>query len=164
MGLDFVDANVEIPYQSQPLVGEIDLVFEFDHTLFLIEVGAGKSNINDKKWAFFCKWANSRAIAVLKDKIDRHSHEITRIYFDLRHIPKGIGGPEAVGVAEPGSGNMICDKTDFKQLVDRIRRGDAIRDDFLLAVASDYSSSENARNRIGIRSGMCFIDEVVNPS
>ena len=151
MGLDFVAANVEIPDPPKPNIGEVDLVFESGNTLLLVEVGAGKNSVSDKQWVFFFKWANDQAIAALMEKIGKPSHIITKTYFDLRSPPENMGGPEAVGVAKPGSGNMICYQEDFDRMAERIRRGDAIKDDFVQALSNDSDSSGDARRKLGTR-------------
>ena len=53
MGLDFVDYDVKIFEPPEPVIGEIDLVFESDNMLILVEVSAGRNSISDKQWLSF---------------------------------------------------------------------------------------------------------------
>ena len=160
MGFDLVDFRVEIPDSPKPKIGEIDLVFESGHTLLLIEVSTGKNAISDKQWAFFCKWSNNQAVAALTKRLGKQSHKITRTYFDLRQVPENIGGPEAVGIAKPGSTNMICYQKDFERLGDR---GDEdIKGDFVQALSDDPDSSRDARRKLGIGRKIDPMDETVN--
>ena len=158
MGLDFVDYDVKILEPPEPVIGEIDLVFESDNTLILVEVSAGRNSISDKQWAFFSKWTNYQAIEKLREKIGKQSHVITRIHFHLRPPPSNMGGPEAVGVARPGSGNMICYKDGFDRLASMVEHGDVVKDDFMQALADDPDSSRDARGKLGINIGLGMWD------
>ena len=158
IGLDFVDYDVKIFEPPEPVIGEIDLAFESGNTLILVEVSAGRNSISDKQWAFFSKWANDQAIEKLREKIGKQSHAITRIHFHLRPPPSNMGGPEAVGVARPGSGNMICYKDDFDRLASMVEHGGVIKDNFVQALADDPDSSSDARRKLGINIGLGMSD------
>ena len=158
IGLDFVDYDVKIFEPPKPVIGEVDLVFESGNTLILVEVSAGRNSISDKQWAFFSKWANDQAIKALVEKIGKQSHPITRVHFHLRPPPSNMGGAEAVGVARPGSRNMICYKDDFDRLTGMVGQDGAMRDDFVQALAGDPDSSRDARGKLGINMGLGMID------
>lgn len=151
MGLVFVAHNVVIPDLPKPNIGEIDLIFESDDTLILVEVSAGRNAVSDKQWTFFFKWSNDQAVRVLREKIGKQFHTITRVYFDLRLPPENMGGPEAVGVAKPGSGNMICYQDDLIRLRAMIKQGGLVKDNFVQALKGDPLISKYARRKLGIR-------------
>ena len=131
MGFDFVGANVVLQNPPKPIVGEVDLVFESGSTMFLVEVSEGKNLISNKKWNFFAKWKGGPALEALKEKLGRRPQRTVRAYFDLRPTPENPGGPEATGIAGPGSMNKIYYQEDFDRLADGIGRGDYTKDDFL---------------------------------
>ena len=130
MGFGFVGSNVVVQDYPGPVLGEIDLVFESDNILLLVEVGAGKKPSN-KKWNFFGKWEDGPNVDALKKQLCMQSHETARVYFDLRMKPGNVGGPEASGITKPGSRNRICFQEDFDRLADGVKLGEVTRDDFL---------------------------------
>ena len=131
MGFDLADSNVVLQDYPRPVRGEVDLVYESGGILLLVEVSAGRHRISHKKRNFFGKWADGPLVEELKEKIGRQSHEIRRVYFDLRPRPENIGEPEAMGIDGPGSMNMICFQEDFDRLVDGVKRNGTIKDAFL---------------------------------
>ena len=131
MGFDFVGSNVVLQDYPKPIVGEVDLVFEFGHTLLLVEVGTGRNLVSNKKWNFFGKWKGGLTVDVLKGQLRRQSSVVARAYFDLRPKPENAGGPEAAGIDEPGSMNWICYQEDFNRLADGVKQGNVTKNDFL---------------------------------
>ena len=131
MGFDFVGSNVILQDHPKPVVGEIDLVLEFGRTLLLVEVGTGRNLVSNKKWNFFGKWRDGPTVDALKRQLGRQSYAVARIYFDLRPKPENVGGPEAAGIDELGSMNVICYQEDFDRLVYGVKQGDVTKNDFL---------------------------------
>ena len=131
MDFDFVGSNVVLQDYPKPAVGEVDLVFESDHTLLLVEVGTGRNLISNKKWNFFGKWKDGPTVDALKEQLGRQSSVVARAYFDLRPKPENAGGPEAAGIDGPGSMNKICYQEDFDRLAKSVKLGDYTNDDFL---------------------------------
>ena len=131
MGFGFVGANVVLQDPPKPVVGEVDLVFESGSTMLLVEVSEGRNLISNKKWNFFGKWGEGPALEALKERLGRRPQRTVRAYFDLRPTPENPGGPEAAGIAGPGSMNRICYQEDFGRLADGVGRGDYTKDDFL---------------------------------
>ena len=131
MGFGFVGANVVLQDPPKPVVGEVDLIFESGSTMLLVEVSEGRNLISNKKWNFFAKWKDGPALGALKEKLDLWPQRTVRAYFDLRPTPENLGGPEAAGIAGPGSMNRICYREGFDRFADGVERGDYTKDDFL---------------------------------
>ena len=131
MGFDLVDSNVVLQDYPGPVRGEIDLVFESGSILLLAEVSAGRYRISHKKRNFFGKWMDGLLVDELKEKFGRQSHEVRRVYFDLRPRPENIGEPEATGIDGPGSRNRICFQEDFDRLVDGVKLDKVTKEGFL---------------------------------
>ncbi len=131
MGFDLVGSNIILQDHPDPIKGEVDLVFGSGNVLLLVEVSTGRHRISHKKRNFFGKWAGGPLVEELKEKLGRQSHEIRRVYFDMRPKPENIGEPEATGIDGPGSMNMICFQEDYDHLVDGVKRNGATKDTFL---------------------------------
>ena len=53
MGFTLVDSNVIVLDSRSRRIGEIDIIFEFEDTLFLVEVSSDKHSGNSKKTSVF---------------------------------------------------------------------------------------------------------------
>ena len=131
MGFDFVDANVVRQNYPEPIIGELDLIFQSGDVLLLVEVGTGRHKISDKKWDFFSKWADESNLKALKRQCNLQCQKTIRAYFDLRPEPENLGWVEMADIAKPGSMNKIYYEGDFDRLAERVERGDWSKDDFL---------------------------------
>ena len=121
MGLDFVCSNVVLQDYPEQVKGEIDLIFGVADTMILVEVGAGRHSISDKKQKFFSKWKDESNIKALKKQCDIQYQNTVRVYFDLRPEPENPGLAEVEDIAGPGSMNKIYYKDDYDDLVDRVK-------------------------------------------
>ena len=130
MGFGLVDSNVVLQDYPDPVKGEVDLVFESGDILLLVEVGAGRYRISHRKRNFFGKWAGGPLVEELKEKLGRQTHEVRRIYFDMRPKPENMGEPEAMGIDGPESMNMICFQEDFDRLAAGVKQNEATKDGF----------------------------------
>ena len=131
MGLDFVHSNVVLEDYPEPAKGEVDLIFGDADTMILVEVGAGKHSISDKKQKFFSKWKDESNIKALKKQCDTQYQNTVRVYFDLRPEPENPGLAEVEDIAGPGSMNKIYYEGDYDYFADRVKCKEWSKDDFL---------------------------------
>ena len=82
LGFHLIDSNLKIGEKQEQLLGEIDLLYEFQNYLFIIEVGKEKTS-NKKKFAFFTKWTDKDILKWITKKCQVKPKKIVRIYFDL---------------------------------------------------------------------------------
>ena len=136
MGLDFVRSNVVLQDYPEQIKGEVDLIFGVADTMILVEVGAGRYSISDKKQKFFSKWKDELNIKDLKKQYDIQYQNTVRVYFDLRPEPENPGLAEVEDIAGPGSGNKIYYKDDYEDLVDRAKRKRLHKNNFLAELGS----------------------------
>ena len=136
MGLDFVCSNAKLENYPEPIRGEVDLIFGTGDIMILVEVGAGRHAISEKKRKFFSKWKDGPNVEDLKTQYSLQYHKTIRVYFDLRPEPENPGLVELENIAEPGSMNKIYYEDDFNRLAGSVKRGDYTKNDFLADFAS----------------------------
>jgi len=83
LGLDFVDCNLKIGELQHQLFGEIDSLYKFQNHLFLIEVSK-KKGANEKRFAFFTKYADIDVIKLITKKYNLRPKKIIRVYFEMQ--------------------------------------------------------------------------------
>ena len=83
LGFDFVDCNLKIGELQHQLFGEIDSLYKFQNQLFLIEVSK-KRGANEKRFAFFTKYADIDVIKLIIKKYNLRPKRIIRIYFEMQ--------------------------------------------------------------------------------
>ena len=131
MGLDFVRSNAKLENYPERIRGEVDLIFGTGGTMILVEVGAGRHAISEKKRKFFSKWKDGPNVEDLKKQYNLQYQKTIRAYFDLRPEPENPGLVELENIAGPGSMNKIYYEDDFNRLAGSVKRGDYTKDDFL---------------------------------
>ena len=131
MGLDFVRSNAKLENYPERIRGEVDLIFGTGGTMILVEVGAGRHAISEKKRKFFSKWKDGPNVEDLKKQYNLQYQKTIRAYFDLRQSQRIPGLVELENIAGPGSMNKIYYEDDFNRLTGSVKRGDYTKDDFL---------------------------------
>ena len=132
MDLKFVDSNIEVLNTEGRAVGEIDLLFKFEDTLFLIEASIAKSNKNQKRLFFFHKWMDSQNIDLMKKQCGLTSQKVIRIYFDLGSKRPDVSSAEIERITKAEQKNVMCYLDDFEYFVLYVSRiGKWARNDFL---------------------------------
>ena len=131
MGLDFVRSNAKLENYPEPIRGEVDLIFGTGDAMILVEVGAGRHAISEKKRKFFSKWKDGPNVKDLKKQYNLQYQKTIRAYFDLRPEPENPGLVELENIAGPGSMNKIYYEDDFNRLTGSVKCGDYTKDDFL---------------------------------
>jgi len=66
MGFTFIDSNRIVLNSDSKRIGEIDLIFGFEDTIFLIDASVDKHSGSSKKLAFFSKWTDKSNLNFLK--------------------------------------------------------------------------------------------------
>ncbi len=66
MGFTLIDSNVIVLNLDSKRIGEIDLIFEVENTLFLIDASTDKHSGSNKKLAFISKWTDKSNLNFLK--------------------------------------------------------------------------------------------------
>ena len=127
MGLDFVRSNAKLENHPERIRGEVDLIFGTGGTMILVEVGAGRHAISEKKRKFFSKWKDGPNVEDLKKQYNLQYQKTIRAYFDLRPEPENPGLVELENIAGPGSMNKIYYEDDFNRLTGSVKRGDIQR-------------------------------------
>ena len=132
MGLTFVGSNIEVLNAERRSIGEIDLLFQFEDTLFLIEVSVAKSNKNQKKLFFFHKWMDSQNVNIMRKQCGLAGQKVIRIYFDLGSKRSDIGSVEVERMTTPEHRNVVCYQDDFDYFSSQMNIiGKWARNDFL---------------------------------
>jgi len=167
MGFAMVDSNVTVLNSQSRRIGEIDLIFEFEDTLFLVEASTDKHSGSSKKLAFFSKWADPSNLAALKKQCSLGSQKIIRIYVDLQHTTPDSGSVEVENVTAPGKMNRVCYADDFEYFASYAKKiGRWSKNDFLDFVG--HSARENIvkidaiQYYIGDLAVFCFVERVDN--
>ena len=138
MGFKLIGSRIIVLNSQLQIIGEIDLIFELEHTLFLVEVSTSRHPDNNKKIAFFHKWADESNLSTLKKQCKLGSQKIMRVYFDLRHKTPDSGSVEIKNVTASGKMNKICYEDDFNYFLDCVKKiGDWSKNDFLDFVEYD---------------------------
>ncbi len=75
VGLDFVRSNAKLENYPEPIRGEVDLIFGTGNTMILVEVGAGRHAISEKKRKFFSKWRDGPSVEDLKKQYNLQYHK-----------------------------------------------------------------------------------------
>ena len=167
MGFTLVDSNVIVLDSRSRRIGEIDIIFEFEDTLFLVEVSSDKHSGNSKKLAFFSKWSDSFNLTTLKKQCNLGSQKIIRIYFDLRHNIVDLGSAEIENVTSSEKMNKICYKDDFEYFSDYVNKiGTWAKNDFLDLVGHKARESsvkiDAIQYYVGNLAIFCFVEQVSN--
>ena len=131
MDLDFVRSNAKLENYPEPIRGEVDLIFGTGDTMILVEVGAGRHAISEKKRKFFSKWKDGPNVEDLKIQHNLQYQKTIRVYFDLRPEPENPGLVELENIAGSGSMNRIYYEGDYDDFADRVKGKDWSKDDFL---------------------------------
>ena len=167
MGFTLIDSNVTVLNSQSRRIGEIDLIFEFEDTLFLVEASTDKHSGSSKKLAFFSKWANPSNLAALKKQCSLGSQKIIRVYFDLQHKTPDSGSVEIENVTTSGKMNRICYADDFDYFSNYVKKiGTWSKNDFLDFVG--HSERENLVKIDAIQyyiedlAVFCFVERVDN--
>lgn len=79
---DLVDCNAVIKRNNRE-VGEIDLIFDYNNYLFLIEVSKQRRDISRKIDHFFSRWSDRGNLYLIFGKYSISPMKTIRIYFDL---------------------------------------------------------------------------------
>ena len=131
MGFVHMGHNVILQDHPSQIKGEVDLVFEYGNILLLVEVSADRHWASEKKRKFFHKWSDGPLLGELKERIDRRSHEVRRVFFDMRPEPENPGAPEVNGIDGPGTMNKILFQGDFDRLAADTKQDAVTPEDFL---------------------------------
>ena len=131
MGFDFVRSNAKLENYPEPIRGEVDLIFGTGDTMILVEVGAGRHAISEKKRGFFTKWKDGPNVEDLKKQYNLQYRKTIRVYFDLRPEPENPGLVELENIAGSGSMNRIYYEGDYDDFAGRVKGKGWSKDDFL---------------------------------
>lgn len=83
MGLFFIGSNVKIHDSQDNEIGEIDLIFEFNNYLFLVEVTSQKKNLKAKMGHWYSRWSNEENMDLLRDKTNKRLYKMYKIFIVL---------------------------------------------------------------------------------
>ena len=157
MGLTLVDSNVIVLNSHSQRIGEIDLIFEFEDTQFLIEVSIDKHSGNSKKLTFFSKWADLSNLSILRKQCKLGSYKIMRVYFDLQHQTPDVGSAEVANVTSLGKMNKVCYADDFDYFSNYVKKiGSWSKNDFL-----DFVGFQGRENMVKIDAIQYYIEDLV---
>lgn len=167
MGFTLIDSNTIVLNSQSKRIGEIDLIFEFEDTLFLVEASSDKHSGSSKKLAFFSKWADKSNLVFLKKQCKLGNQKVMRIYFDLQHKTPDSGSAEIENVTQLGKLNKVCYADDFLYFSKYVKKiGRWSKNDFLDFIG--YSTRENSikvdaiQYYIGEYPVFCFVERVDN--
>jgi len=79
---DLIDCDA-IFKRDRKYIGEIDLIFELNKYLFLIEVSKQKTDISSKADHFFSRWSDRKNLKCVFEKYSITPMKTIRIYFDV---------------------------------------------------------------------------------
>lgn len=167
MGFTLIDSNSIILNSKSKRIGEIDLIFGFEDTIFLIDASIDKHSGNSKKLAFFSKWADKSNLNFLKKQCKLGNQKVMRIYFDLLHKTPDSGSAEIENVTEIGKMNKVCYSDDFDYFSKYVKKiGQWSKNDLLDFVG--YTNRQNSvtvaaiQYYIGDLPVFCFVERVDN--
>lgn len=167
LGLRLVACNSIILNTSGERIGEIDLIFTFEDTIFLVEVSADKHSGSNKKISFFSKWADSSNLKFVKQKYKLGPKKVIRIYFDLAKNRPEVGSAEIKNMTQKGRMNHLIYKDDYEYFSNyRKLIGPWAKNDFLDFV--NFSDDEKLKvidsiqYYIGELPVFCFVEKVEN--
>jgi len=107
LGFEFVECNLEIGEFKHNLLGEIDLMYKFRDFLFLVEVSKEKG-ANEKRFAFFTKWADKDILKWIVDKYQLRPKKIIRVYFEMQgKKPDNFASPFLEKMTKKGKMNKV---------------------------------------------------------
>lgn len=122
MGFTLIDSNVIVLNSDSKRIGEIDLIFEVENTLFLIDASMDKHSGSSKKLAFISKWTDKSNLNFLKKQCKLGNQKVMRIYFDLQHKTPDSGSAEIENVTKIGKMNKVCYSDDFEYFTNYVKR------------------------------------------
>ncbi len=102
------------------LVGNIDLAFELENRILLIEVSEQRENRNEKILSWFQKWSSPHHLELVQSKIGRtYPQKPFRVYFDLTRSPTSTDlGPIPSSLREAEHYNAILFQDDIEYFED----------------------------------------------
>jgi len=107
LGFEFVECNFKIGEFEHQLLGEIDLLYKFQDYLFLVEVSKEK-NANEKRFAFFTKWADKDVLKWITEKLQLRPKKIIRVYFEMNaKMPENFVSPLLEIMTKNGKMNKV---------------------------------------------------------
>jgi len=167
MGFTFIDSNTIILNSKSKRIGEIDLIFEFEDTIFLIDASKDKHSGSSKKLAFFSKWTDKSNLNFLRKQCNLGNQKVMRIYFDLLHKTPDSGSAEIENVTTPERMNKVCYSDDFDYFSKYMKKiGPWSKNDFLDFIG--YTNRQNSvtvdaiQYYIGALPVFCFVERVDN--
>lgn len=107
-------------YDGSNIIGNIDLAFELDNRLVLIEVSEQHKGRNEKILAWFQKWSNPHNVDLVQKKIGYHfPPKYFRIYIDLtRNSSNPELGPIPPNLKDADENNAILFRDDIEYFED----------------------------------------------
>lgn len=82
---NFIKSNLTIIDVHNKPIGEIDLIFEYEDYLLLIEVTAQSKKVHESAGNWFSKWSSPANLELLFKTLEIQRHKIIRIFIDLTH-------------------------------------------------------------------------------
>lgn len=83
INFNIIDADSKIYTSQNIIVGELDIIANFDDYLFLIEVNGDKTARSKKSIAFFSIWSEQTNVDLINKKYQLRTMRIIKLYFDL---------------------------------------------------------------------------------
>ena len=132
LGLECIDCNAEVGKYKHQLYGEIDSIFKFQDYLFLVEVSK-KRGANQKRFAFFTKWADKDVLKWITKEYGLHPKKIIRLYFEMQgEKPENFPSPFLEMMTKKGKWNKVIYSERFNYFVSSSKKNiQDIRKEFL---------------------------------
>lgn len=164
MGFSLKGVNELVYAPSGELIGELDLVFQFEDFLFIIDASS-KNDDTNKIIAFFQKWDNSDYMGYLCTKYGISRKKAFRLYFDLSRDSTEFHSHELRRLTEDGKFNKIAYSDDIDYFESSLGKVDKwSKNDFLNWLGYQpkiaYKRIPAIQYYIGDTPVLCFVERI----
>lgn len=85
LGFNYITSNFKLFDNNKVPLGEIDLIFQYERHLFLIDVTAQSRKVHTEAGSWFSKWSSEDNIKKIFKKLNLSRQKIFKIWIDLSH-------------------------------------------------------------------------------